>query len=286
MCLPGTVETVRARIAEEGAPPLAQPRVSRRAALLAGAGAALAASVPGSAAAHGRRGGGHDRGRGHGLTDLTWEFSEDFALFPGAPPNSRRVAKNYTPDGFYAQQWTMYEHSGTHIDAPAHFIPGGRFTPQLTLDELVGPVAVIDISRRAASDPDAVVTLADLRRWERRHGRLPEGAVVCMYSGWESRAGDPARYLNDLHFPGFSGEAANWAIDHRDARGIGVDTLSLDPGVSADFAAHFATLGADRFGIENLRNLAALPPSGATLYVGVIPWREGSGGPARVFAAH
>ena len=279
MCVPGTAETVRARFeAGETEPPA--PGMSRRAALAVGAGALAAAAMPSGAVA------GHRRGHRRRLTDLSHVFSEDFPSFPGTPANSRQTAVTIENDGFYGQTWSIWEHSCTHIDAPGHFIPGGRRSPQLRLSELVAPIVVVDISARAERENDTEVTRADLRGFERRHGRIPRGAIVAMHSGWESRAGSVDAYRNGMRFPGFGVDAVRWLLDRRRIGGIAVDTLSLDHGSSSTFDTHKTLLGADRFGIENIRNLKALPPRGATVYVGVIPWREGSGGPARVFASH
>ena len=130
-----------------------------------------------------------------------------------------------------------------------------------------------------------MVTPDDLERFERRYGRIPRDAVVAMYSGWEARAGSVESYRNTdasgiMRFPGFGKEAVEWLLKRRRIRGIGVDTMSLDNGSSAGFDAHLTVLGADRYGVENLRNLKRLPARGATLVLGLIPWREGSGGPA------
>jgi kynurenine formamidase len=284
MCVPGTVETVRARLEVDRPAPIEPPRLSRRAALLAGAGTALATALPARAFAH--------RGAPDGprLMDLTHTFSDEFPLFPGVPPTTRRTLSTVRDNGYYGQQWTLWEHACTHMDAPAHFVANGRTTPQLQLSELVAPAVVIDIAARAANDPDAVVTPADLRTFERRHGRIPVGAVVCMHSGWEQRVGSVETYRNTdaggvMHFPGFGAAAVDWLLAERDIRGIGVDTLSLDPGSSTSFDVHLTVLGADRYGIENLRGLSDIPARGATIYVAVIPWRDGSGGPCRAFAA-
>jgi kynurenine formamidase len=283
MCVPGTLETVRSRIEREG-----PPRLSRRAALGAGAAAVAAAALPGtvSAGASGRR---HDHGGKRLLVDLSHEFREDFPGFPGAPPTSRETAVTIPANGFYGQVWTIWEHICTHMDVPAHFIDGGRTSPELTLEELVAPIAVVDISGRAAREPDTVVSVDDLVRYERRHGRVPHGAVVAMYSGWEARAGSVEAYRNTdaggtMRFPGFGKDAVDWLLERRQIRGIGVDTMSLDHGSSATFDVHLTVLGADRYGVENLRNLRQLPARGATIVLGLIPWREGSGGPCRAFA--
>lgn len=278
MCLPGTIETVRERVEQEGV-----PKLDRRTALLGAAGVALAATLPGRALG--------STTAANRLQDLTHVFREGFPMFLGAPPApDREVVVTVPANGFYGQRWTFWEHTATHLDVPAHFIADGRQSPEIPLEELVRPLVVIDISGRAASDPDAVVLPGDLVAFERRHGRIPRGAVACMYSGWESRVGSEAAYRNVgadglQHFPGFGRAAAEWLLVERDIAGIGVDTLSLDHGASTTFDTHLTVLGADRYGIENLANLDRVPERGATVTVGLIPWEQGSGGPARVFAS-
>jgi kynurenine formamidase len=279
MCLPGTVEKVGKHFEEEGA-----PRISRRAALGAGAGTLVAAALGGRAADEP----GDDDAR-H-LQDLTHLFRAGFPMYTGDPP-ARRTLVTIAQNGFYAQQWTFGEHSGTHMDAPGHFVVGGRFAPEITLDELLVPAVVIDISGRAAHDPDAAVEVRDLVRFEKRHGRIPKHAVVFMNSGWAARVNDPVAYKNagsdgTYHFPGFGVDAVEWLLDRRDITAIGVDTLSLDVGESTTFDVHVTLLGADKYGLENLANLPLIPPRGARVFVGVIPWEEGSGGPCRVIARY
>lgn len=276
MCLPGTVEAVRERIEEESG-----PRLDRRTVIVGGAAAAIAAAFPIGASA---------RPAKKRFMDLTHTFRAGFPVFvPGEEPQRETIA-NYTPDGFYAQRWTFGEHSGTHLDVPGHFVADGRRVTALRPKELILPIVVIDISRRAASDPDAVVTPDDITRFERRHGRIANGALIAMDSGWASKVGDDAAFKGGpagaYHFPGFGEDAIDFLLARRRAAAIGVDTLSLDPGNSATFPVHVKWLGADNFGIENLRNLDKLPPHGATAIVGVIPWEEGSGGPARVLATY
>jgi kynurenine formamidase len=282
MCLPGTIETVREQ--NEG--------VSRRALLAGGGAAALAAAIPASAEAkrgrRGRRHGGHGgRPKFGKVTDLTHKFTAGFPVYTGDEP-TRRTIKNYTPDGFYSQEWTFGEHSGTHMDAPGHFVEGARRVDDIGAQELLAPAAVVDITRRAANDPDAEVTPDDIRRYERRHGRIPRNAVVFMNSGWAAKVNDDAAFkggpAGDYHFPGFGIDAVEFLLTKRSIRGIGVDTLSLDPGNSTTFAVHNRLLGADRYGIENVANLGALRPRGAWVSVGVVPWEEGSGGPMRLLA--
>ena len=279
MCVPGTIEAVRDQV--EQVEEAKAPRLDRRAALLLGAGTALAAALPGGARAAGQG--------GKKAQDLTHLFRVGIPMFPGVPRPSRQTHVTVPVNGFYGQIWNFWEHTGTHLDVPAHFIVGGRTTPQLTLDELMAPIAVIDISERAAHEPDTVVTTDDLRRYERGHGKIKTGSLVAMNSGWDARASSEAAYRNTdasgtMHFPGWSDDAIEWLIGERRIGAIGVDTLSLDPGNATAFVAHVALLSANRFGIENLANLGAIPPKGATAFVGVIPWEEGSGGPARVVA--
>ena len=275
MCLPGTVEAVREQ----------QPQLSRRTVLAGGGAAALAALLPGEALAHKRRR-GKRRGR---VVDLTHTFTAGFPVYTGNPP-SRRTLASIVPDGFYKQEWTFDEHSGTHMDAPGHFTAGGRLTPDLKASELILPIVVIDIAKRAASDPDTVVNAQDLRRFENKHGRIPNGALVAMDSGWAKKVGDEAAFKGGpagaYHFPGFGDEAIEFLLERRKAAAIGVDTLSLDNGPSSTFSVHVEWLGADNFGLENLNNLDKLPAHGATAIVGVIPWQDGSGGPARVLATY
>jgi kynurenine formamidase len=275
MCLPGTIEAVRD----------SQPTITRRTALAGGGAAALAALLPGEALGHKRR---RLRRRGK-VVDLTHTFTAGFPVYVGNAP-SRRTLTRIDPEGFYKQEWTFDEHSGTHMDAPGHFDADGRKTPQLKARELILPIVVIDIANRAKSNPDTVVDADDLRRFESRHGRIPNGALVAMDSGWAKKVGDEAAFkggaLGDYHFPGFGDEAIEFLLERRNAAAIGVDTLSLDNGPSTTFSVHVNWLGADNYGLENLANLDRIPPHGATAIVGVIPWQDGSGGPARVLATY
>jgi kynurenine formamidase len=220
--------------------------------------------------------------------DLTHVLAEGFPVFAFDPPR-RRTLVTVRRNGFYSQEWTLQEHSGTHMDAPGHFVVGGRRSPEITLEELSIHVAVIDISARAANNPDAVVRVSDIQKYEDRHGRIPAGAGVLMYSGWERRLPDPDAFKNPgadgrYHFPGWGIGAVNWLLERRNITCLGVDTLSLDPGRSTTFDVHLALLGADKYGLENLANLKRIPARGAHAFVGLVPWEEGSGGPCRVIA--
>ncbi len=264
--------------------------LSRRTALLATAGLAVSTvvSVSGTlpAAADQRSRPHHGR---HGQADLTYTLGEDFPAYTPGEEAIRRPGTTIPANGYYLQRWDLYEHIGTHVDAPAHFNPNGRYASELTADELMVPAVVIDIARRAAAHPDAVVIVDDLRAHERRYGRIDAKTAVLMYSGWGAKVGSPDAYRGTdaagvLHFPGFSADACEWLIKRRRISALGVDTLSIDPGISATFDTHKILNGAERYGIENLANLHRMPAHGARIFVGVIPFKQGSGGPAKVLA--
>jgi kynurenine formamidase len=261
--------------------------VTRRAALVGGVAAAASAALGGTARA-GERAPALS-GRRHGLVDLTHPLTTSFPAFTPGEEAQRRTVVTIEEDGYYMQEWRIIEHIGTHVDAPGHFTPGGRLAPELELSELIVPAVVIDIAARAARDPDTAVTVEDVRAFERRHGRIPRHAAVLMYSGWAAKVGDAAAYRGaeasgTLHFPGFSPEATEWLLRRRGIRSLGVDTLSIDPGNSTTFDTHLILTGADRYGLENLANLDRIPRRGATVVVGLIPYEQGSGGQARIFA--
>ena len=273
--------------ASEQAARHAGPSLTRRGALFGGAAVAASAALGGTAQA-GERAPVLPVKR-HGLRDLTYPLTTSFPAFTPGEEAVRRTVVTIENDGYYLQEWRIIEHIGTHVDAPGHFIVGGRLSPELRPSELFVEAVVIDIAERAARDPDTVVTVDDLRAFERKHGRIPRDAAVLMYSGWGAKVGDPDAYrgtdaAGTLHFPGFGADATEWLLRRRGIRSLGVDTLSIDPGNSTTFDTHLILLGADRYGLENLANLDRIPKRGATVVVGLIPYEEGSGGQARIFA--
>lgn len=281
MCVEGTTPHAHVQRTGERSEHTVGRRTFLKAVVAGGAGTAVAVTAPAAAFA----GVGQTKRR---TADLTHVFRAGFPVYSLESP-TRETAVTIADDGFYAQRWAFAEHSGTHVDVPGHFVEGARLAPELRPEELLVPIVVIDISARAERDPDAEVLPDDLVHFERRHGRIPDNALVCMHSGWESRVDDVEAYRNIgtdglFHFPGFSIDALEWLLERRDIAGIGVDTLSLDNGVSATFAVHHELLGSDRYGVENLRNLARIPPRGASAFVGLVPWEAGSGGPCRVIA--
>jgi kynurenine formamidase len=229
------------------------------------------------------------RTRGMRIHDLTHTLHPGFPSFSGQPVFKTDVAVTLKKDGYYALNLTYFEHVGTHMDAPAHFSESGRTVDRVPAANLIAPLAVIHIHERAARDQDTRVTPADIRGWERRHGRLPRGAAVFMHSGWESRVASTQRFRNPdatgiMHFPGFHSDAAEFLLRERNVVGIGVDTLSLDFGPSKDFKTHVTWLPTGRWGLEGLANLATIPEHGAMVFVGAPKVATGSGGPSRVIA--
>lgn len=223
------------------------------------------------------------------IYDLTHTMSPDFPMFAGSEQMEMEQIASIEEDGFFKYRLTLDEHTGTHVDAPAHFIPDGTTVDDLDPSVFFAPLCVIDISARAADDPDAVVEDGDIAEWEAVHGTIPHRAFVAMYSGWDARVTAPESYINLgddglQHFPGWSGHAVAFLTGMRTVVGIGTDTLSLDPGTSSDFSAHTNALEAGLYGIENLANLGTVPASGTTLVVGAPKHIGGSGGPARVLA--
>ncbi len=266
------------------------PTVNRRHVLKAGAAAAVGgAALLGTAPAVAASPGGRSKHRR--IHDLTYRLTTDFPTFFGDDAGGSRSPLNeFATDGFYIQQWSFQEQWGTHVDAPGHFGPDAWTVDEIPVDHLVAPLAVVNIKAKAAANANATVEVDDLIAYERSHGRIPTGAFVAMNSGWAAkRAGGNDMYRGgsgfpDLNFPGFGIEAATWLAEQRDVVGIGVDTLSLDPGNSPDFAVHFGFLPTNRYGVENLANLDSVPAKGATVVVGAVPWQDGSGGPGRVIA--
>ncbi|WP_428939922.1 cyclase family protein [Fontivita pretiosa] len=229
------------------------------------------------------------------IVDLTYSFGPDTIYWPTAQPfRLQRVAFGRTPSGYfyYSNNIIAAEHGGTHLDAPMHFAEGRYTTEQVPLSSCIGPAAVIDVRRQAAADPDYRVSDNDVKNWERRHGTIPQGAIVIMNSGWGKRWPDKKRYLGtdlpgdvaNLHFPGWSREAAELLIHQRRVAALAVDTPSIDYGQSKDFIVHQIVGEANKPAFENLANVDQLPPTGAMIIALPMKIEGGSGGPTRIIA--
>ncbi len=224
------------------------------------------------------------------LIDLSLPLNEKTPLWPGERATGFRLETIATleKDGMLARKFSMPEHMGTHIDAPNHFVAGKPGVEAIPAPQLFGPGVRIDMSPKAEQDADAMLSVADLERWERRHGQIPKGAIVLLRTGWGRHVENTARYQNRdamgrLHFPGYSPEAAEWLVRERDIRGLGIDTLSVDRGLSTKFEVHHVVLKAGRYALENVTRLEDLPPRGFGVIVAPIKIETGSGGPTRIW---
>ncbi|HEX8436417.1 cyclase family protein [Archangium sp.] len=222
------------------------------------------------------------------VVDLAHPLTPDMPIFPGGAPLGVTVLGTVERDGYFIRQLVVGEHIGTHVDAPAHFAPGAATVDRIPPEMLMGPAAVVDVTAQVAQNPDYVVSPADLEAWEREHGPLQPQHLVLIRTGWAARWPDEKRYRNAdaagvMHFPGLS-VAASHLLRQRQVRGVGIDTLSTDPGSNTTFEQHRDFLAGGGYHIENLADLSMLPPVGAFLVVSPLPVKDGSGAPARVFA--
>lgn len=234
-------------------------------------------------------------GSGGRWVDLTYAYSDETIYWPtGDGFRLDEVAYGETDAGYFYSSYNIStaEHGGTHLDAPIHFFRGGMSTEQIPLDRLIAPAVVVDVSARAT--PDYRIEVADLEAWERAHGRIPDGAILLLRTGWGERWPDRLSYLGteqtgpeavaELHFPGIHADAARWIVDRRNVVAVGIDTPSIDYGQSSGFEAHVIIYGANIPGFENVANLHELPEEGA--FVVALPMKVagGSGGPLRIVA--
>jgi kynurenine formamidase len=218
---------------------------------------------------------------------------------PFAPSDPFRIAEISHYDergpGWYWNNLSMGEHTGTHFDAPCHWVTGKDnaqgYTDTIPVQRFVAPAVVIDCSKEAAADEKFVLEPAHIAVWESKHGRIPKGAWVLMRTDWSKRD-DPARFLNmkedGPHSPGPSAASVKFLIEQRDVNGWGVEAVGTDHGQAfafePAFPAHHLMHGANKFGLASLSNLDQLPPTGALLITPPLKIEKGSGSPLRVLA--
>ncbi|MEV7607680.1 cyclase family protein [Paenarthrobacter sp. NPDC089322] len=229
------------------------------------------------------------------FVDLTHAFHPGQPHFAAFPDEQREALFDMDKgDGFTAHKYSIVGQWGTHVDPPSHFIRGGRTLDQLPVKEMVLPLAVLDISSRAAIDSDATPALADVNAWEERNGRIPAGSFVALRTGWSHRWPDAQAMANRdaegiSHTPGWSREVLEFLVEERDVAAVGHEQTDTDPGLATsrqDFSLETYILASDKWQIELLANLDGLPEVGAAL---IATWAKplgGSGFPARVFAIH
>ena len=222
------------------------------------------------------------------------QLPEVFAQSPGVSFETISAYDAPGGDTWYWRTIRMGEHTGTHFDAPVHWASGrhhaAHATDTIEPQRLVGAACVIDKSAEAATDPDALLTVADIEAWESRHGRIPPRAWVLMRTDWSKRTG--AAFLNaapdGAHTPGPSAEAIQFLIAQRDIEGFGVETVGTDAGQSyawpVAYPCHTLMHGANRYGLQCLANLDLLPATGAMVVSAPLKIQGGSGSPLRVLA--
>lgn len=225
------------------------------------------------------------------VVDLTWTLNDKSPYWPAEnyQPFKQTTIATLEKNGVLSKSLAFPEHLGTHLDAPNHFEKGQPSVELLTSERLIAPGVVIDASLPVESDADYRLTVADIEEWEKTHGRIPEGAVILLRTGWGRHWTNFDRYKNQdvrgkMHFPGYSAEAARWLVKERNARGLGIDTLSVDHGLSTDFPVHHVINRAGRYGLENVAQLDKLPARGFGLIIAPIKVEAGTGGPTRIFA--
>lgn len=225
------------------------------------------------------------------ILDLTYTLNSETHYWPGEEytPFQIETIATLKKDGVYSRKVSFPEHIGTHLDAPNHFEEGQQDVSEIPVEMFIGPGVVIDITLQAEANPDKALSVDDLLEWEKENGPIPSGAIVLLRTGWGKFWTSRVRYQNrdargELHFPGYSPESARWLIEERKIKGIGIDTMSIDPGISKTFDVHHIINQAGRYGLENVAHLDKLPVRGFTLIVAPIKVEGGTGGPCRIYA--
>ena len=237
------------------------------------------------------------------VVDLTLPLSSATPLLPlptqwnNSPPFTLRELSRYDERGpfWYWNAFETGEHTGTHFDAPVHWITGKDLLDS-TVDRIppkkfIGPACVIDVTNEVQKNPDFLLTSAHILQWESAHGKIPPSAWVLLRTGWSKRT-DPARYINlgedGPHTPGWAKECSQFLAKDRDVLGVGVETVGTDAGQAAKFdppfSNHCVMHGSGKFGLASLCNLDQLPPTGAVVIAAPLKIVNGSGSPLRVLA--
>ncbi len=237
------------------------------------------------------------------VIDLTQPLSADTPLlqlppqFNNTPPFRMWELSKYDDRGpaWYWNAFETGEHTGTHLDAPIHWI-SGKDLPNASVDLLsprmfLGPACVIDVVAESKANPDFLLTPEGILAWERAHGKIPPRAWVLIRSGWAARSGSP-EYFNARedgpHTPGPSTACSQFLAAERDVLGVGAETVGTDAGQAATFTPPFSNHcimhGSGRLGLAHLCNLELLPPTGAVVFAAPLKIVNGSGSPVRAFA--
>jgi kynurenine formamidase len=224
--------------------------------------------------------------------DLTHEFEPSIPHWKGF--SDEKVTALYTipKDGFKVQEFCHVGQWGTHVDPPAHFHEGLKTVDQIDPKDMLMPLVVLDVHKKAAKNADYTITLDDVRAWERKHGRIPEHSFVAMRTDWSKRWPDDAALANRdangvFHYPGWSKEVLKLLYEDRHIAASGHETTDTDPGLQTtkdDYSLESYILGLNHYQIELLANLDKVPEAGAIVIVSFPKPKQGSGFPARVIA--
>ena len=224
------------------------------------------------------------------VVDLQHVIQQHIPLWPGDPHVRFTVVATMAKDGYYLRKFTIGEHSATHMNAPNSFIAGNhQAITSYSAAQRVVPAAVIDVRAKCAADADYRLTIADVQAWEAMHGQLQPGTFVIMFTGWEDKWLHPKAFINQdakgrLHFPGFAKSTTLWLVNQRQIAGVGIDTHGVDPGLDTSYATNTEMAKTHKIAIECLAHLDKLPATGATLVLGPLALRNGSGSPLSVMA--
>lgn len=227
--------------------------------------------------------------------DLTHSFAPGIPHWHGFPDEERETLYYYDEgvgsvgSGIWIQRYSHVGQWGTHADAPAHFVRGTRTLDQIDVKEMVLPLVVIDIHEKAAKKADYAVAMDDIRVWESKHGKVPEGCFVALRTDWSKRWPDPHAMLNQdstgEHFPGWSMPVLKYLFEERKITACGHETSDNAPGVlDPDMAMERYVLSTNHYQIELLASLDQVPEFGALIVAAFPKPKNGSGFPARVFA--
>ncbi len=223
------------------------------------------------------------------MIDLTHTISEKSPNYEGSEksPFEARQMGHIEKDGYFSRYISLPEHFSTHIDAPAHFSKNGWTVDQIPPEHLVGPLVLLNVAEKCRNNADYEITPADLTAWEKKHGRVPAGAIVMANTGWASRWNSMKDYRNAdakgaMHFPGFRIETVKLLVDERKIVGMAIDTMGMDYGASTDYPVHRYTSSHNVYHLENVADMSAVPESGATLLAAPAKLEGGSGGPVRI----
>ncbi len=226
------------------------------------------------------------------FVDLTHEFAPGIPHWKGFKDEKLATLYTIEKDGFFAEEFRHPGQWGTHVDPPAHFHKGLRTVDQIDLKEMILPLAVIDVHEKVTKNPDYVVSLDDVKDWEKRHGAIPAGAFVALRTDWSKRwPNDKAIQNRDAkgvsHYPGWSKPVLQYLYEVRKITASGHETTDTDPGLATtkdDYSLESYILSLNHYQIELLANLDQVPESGALVVVSFPKPKGGSGFPARVFA--